>query len=211
MLEVTNSTFDWPQSIVELDFIARRKNFPGAEIDSLWRTHDMLARLFSGRYRGSGRPFINHLAGTAGLALIHGSDVVEVLASFAHAAYAQGEFGRLKAGASTANRRAVRTVIGASAESLVFDYDSFDWLALLDKQARGEKLDLDDRKRSLLFMKIFNELDDSRDCGVYNPSWCENCLVRLELGAGVAETCRPALHCKTLTAACWRTSQPGAR
>ena len=177
----------WPQSIVEIDAAARAQNMPEREIKRLWETHDLLAKLFSGQYRGSGRPFINHLSGTAGLALVHAGDSSEILASYAHAAYTQGDFGRLTTGASPANRKTLRAVIGEAAEALVFNYDDFDWITLLEQYSLGEELFVSDSGRRLLFIKILNELDDSMDCGVYDTNWCEQCLHRLELGASVVD------------------------
>ena len=43
----------------------------------------------------------------------------EVLAAYAHAAYAQGEFGRARRGASKANRRELRTAVGDAAEAII--------------------------------------------------------------------------------------------
>jgi len=188
MSKMSNTTLftpEWPQSIVDIDAAARAKNMPESEIERLWATHGLLAKLFSGQYRGSGRPFISHLAGTAGLALAHDGDHDEILASYAHAAYAQGDFGRLIQGASPANRRALRAVIGETAEDLVFKYDDFDWVRLLKQHSRDEKLSVSDDGRKLMFVKVLNELDDSMDCGVYDTSWCEQCLHRLDLGASL--------------------------
>ncbi len=179
---------DWPQSMVEIDSVARASSLPEEEIEHLWTIYDFLAKLFSGRYRGSGRPFVNHLTGTAGLLIMHSGNPAEIRAGFAHAAYTQGEFGKIKAGASASNREAVRSVIGEEAEALVFHYQDFDWLRILDRYSKGESLPISNVEKSLLFVRLANELDDSMDCGVYDIRWCQRCLHRLELGAKVAES-----------------------
>ena len=117
----------WPQTIVEIVSDAHAIGWSSEEMQQLWKVHVLMARLFSGRYRGSGRPFINHLAGTAALALRHGGGVTEVLAGYGHAAYEQGEFGRARQGASKANQRELRTAVGDAAEAIIADYAGFDW------------------------------------------------------------------------------------
>lgn len=176
----------WPQTIVEIDSDARAGGWSSEEIQQLWTVHDLMARLFSGRYRGSGRPFINHLAGTAALALRHGGGVTEVLAGYGHAAYEQGEFGRARLGASEANRRELRTAVGDAAEAIIADYAGFDWDGIAERRNADEVLALSSHEKQLLFVHIVNELDDSFDSGVYDATWCEGCLNRLAAGAEFA-------------------------
>jgi len=178
---------DWPQTIVEIDTLARSKKLPDQEIESLWQTHDVLAVLFAGRYRGSGRPFINHLAGTAGLALLHDRSYTEVLATYAHAAYEQGEFGQVATGGSKKNRQTLRAVIGEEAEALVYQYGDFNWLEILEQHSAGKAISLSRQQQQLLVMRLFNELDDSMDCGAYPARWTHECLHRLDVGASLAE------------------------
>jgi hypothetical protein len=176
----------WPQTIVEIVSDAHALGWSSGEIQQLWKVHVLMARLFSGRYRGSGRPFINHLAGTAALALRHGGGVTEVLAGYGHAAYQQGEFGRARSGASKANQRELRTAVGDAAEAIIADYAGFDWNGVAGRRNTDEVLTLSDHEKQLLFLHIVNELDDSFDCSVYDAEWCEGCLSRLAAGADFA-------------------------
>ena len=176
----------WPQTIVEIVSDAHAIGWSSEEIQQLWKVHVLMARLFSGRYRGSGRPFINHLAGTAALALRHGGGVTEVLAGYGHAAYAQGEFGRARPGASRANQRELGTAVGDAAEAIIADYAGFDWNGIAARRNTGEVLAASGHEKQLLFLHIANELDDSFDCSVYNAEWCEGCLSRLAAGAELA-------------------------
>jgi len=187
MTNIKFQPLEWPQSIVEIDALARASKIPDEKIDDLWRVHDLMAKLFSGRYRGSGRPFLNHLAGTAGLALIHGCDSKIVLAGYAHAAYAQGEFGGVIQGATEVNRKTLRAVIGDEAEALVFAYKDFDWLAQLEQFSSATQLSVSDQDRSLLLVRFVNELEDSMDFSVYDKNGFEQCLSRLSKGAAMAD------------------------
>jgi hypothetical protein len=189
----------WSQSIVEIVADAHAIGWL-SEVQPLWKAHALMARIFSGRYRGSGRPFINHLAGTAALALRHGGGVTEVLAGFGHAAYEQGEFGRARSGASKANRKEVRDAVGEAAEALIADYDGFNWNEIAKRGNTGEVLVLSGHQKQLLFLHIVNELDDSFDCGVYDAEWCEGCLVRLTAGAEFARAMGNGSLCDQLDA-----------
>lgn len=179
-------TQHWPQTIVEI-ISGPAIGWSSEEIQQLWKVHVLMARLFSGRYRGSGRPFINHLAGTAALALRYGGGVTEVLAGYGHAAYEQGEFGRARPGASKANRRELRTAVGDAAEAIIADYAGFDWNGIARGRNTTEALALCSHEKQLLFLHIINELDNSLDCGVYDAGWCEGCLSRLAAGAEFAK------------------------
>ncbi len=172
----------WPQTIVELDQLARSYIWPNAYISKLWSTHDYLSMLFSGRYRGSGRPFISHLTGTAGLSLMLGGDIIDVMLCYAHAAYEQGDFGLIRPGSTTRNRQSLRAEIGAQSEALVFDYHNFKWVEALQQAGSIEEMSLTDHQRRLVIARILNQLDDSLDCSVYDRVWFDDCIIRLELG-----------------------------
>jgi hypothetical protein len=173
----------WPQTIVELDQVAKSLRWSTSDILRLWSTHDYLSTLFSGRYRGSGRPFINHLVGTAGLSLMSGGDLSEVLLCYAHAAFEQGEFGHVKQGPTSKNRRDLRFHIGAKAEALVFNYNRLDWLTAVRRFNDCPSSPLIDHQSAVLAARIFNQLDDSLDCSAYDQTWFDECSERLEIGA----------------------------
>lgn len=175
----------WPQSIVEIIADVHTIGWT-ADVQPLWQVHALMARLFSGRYRGSGRPFINHLAGTAALAMRHGASLTLVLAGYGHAAYEQGEFGRAQPGASKANQKEVSKAVGDAAAALIADYAGFDWSEFAKHRSIDATLVLSDHDKRLLFLHIVNELDDSFDYGVFDAAWREGCLARLAAGAKFA-------------------------
>ncbi len=110
-----------------------------------------------------------------------------MLAGYGHAAYEQGEFGRTRRGASEANRRELRAVVGDAAEAIIADYGGFDWNRIAARRDIDEVRALSKHEQQLLFLHIVNELDDSFDCGVYDAKWCEGCLNRLTAGAEFAK------------------------
>ena len=177
----------WAQCIVSLDAETRADGWSPADTERLWHTHDLMQSLFSGRYRGSGRPFINHLAGTASLALRYRGTTDEVLAGYSHAAYTQGRFGRPHAQRAE-NRAALAGVVGAVAERLAAQYDAVDWEEFAGRAGPGEIDGLSHEGKQVLFLQIVNEFDDAFDWFVYADGWRAGCIQRLQAGAEFAHT-----------------------
>jgi hypothetical protein len=175
----------WPQTIVELIPLVTEAGWSEELITTLWATHELMARLFAGRNRGSGRPFLNHLAGTASLTLAHGGSPEQVLAAYAHSAYEQGEFGRMRPGDTPANRAELRAAIGAAAEALVVDYTHCRWESLGTRFASSDGNNTDGSDCSCLLLRVSNEIDETFDRPVYGAAWLEQRLDRLDEGAAL--------------------------
>lgn len=93
----SHADLDRPMQIGELaqtrsglfDLAAARGNAP-AEVADLALCYGLAARLVNGGYRPCGRPFINHLAGTAAVLLRNDLRIEIVAAGLLHAAYSHG-------------------------------------------------------------------------------------------------------------------------
>lgn len=131
---------------------------PHADRIRIRHAYDLAAELFAGRYRGSGKPFVAHLVGTASVLARHGGSLDLVLAGLLHAAYEQGDFGALRRGMTTRNRRRLRSVIGGDAEGLVARYTQFDWSQIPDEIAEPD--------RPVVTLRIANEIDECLDRGL---------------------------------------------
>jgi (p)ppGpp synthase/HD superfamily hydrolase len=177
----------WAQCIVTLDRAAMKAGWSGSGRRALWTAHDLMAELFAGRYRGSGRPFMNHLAGTAALALDSGAGEDEVVAGYAHAAYEQGEFGRPEAGASEANRAELRRAIGADAEEIVHRYATLPWFSRLPDGPDAVLAGAGSVERSVLLLRACNALDDALDYHVHAEDARRIFRDELEASAQIAE------------------------
>lgn len=121
-----------------------------ADLGRAGAAHELALRLFAGRFRASGKPFLAHLVGTASIAQAHGGAPGVVLAGLLHAAYAQDGWGDGLAGAAAARRAVVAGAAGAEAERLVAGYTRLRWPA-----TEGEP--------ALLFLRVANELEDHLD------------------------------------------------
>ena len=157
--------------------------------------YDLAARLFSARYRGSGKTFIAHAVGTADVVAAVDGRPELVLAGLLHAAYTVGDFGSARRAGEGERRRAVRDVIGDAAEQLVFDYAGTDWHAVGAVDACG---------RDLAVLRMANELEEHCDLGARycDPSGAiSNTADALRVMAALAERLeRPQLAAALLDA-----------
>ena len=127
--------------------------------------YDLVAKLFSGQYRCSGKPFVAHLVGTASVVAATDDRVEMVLAGLLHAAYESGDFGARVA--ATDQREIVRGTVGAGAEHLVHAYYRTPWS--LDELSRAvvdaERGPLSVPRRDVLLLRVANEIDEHADFG----------------------------------------------
>ncbi len=118
-----------------------------ADIARLGRSHALALRLFAGRHRGNGKPFICHLAGTASIAATFEMAPDAVLAALLHAAYQQGRWPR-----GEDRRAAVIAAAGPAVEALVDAYTRLPWPARLEEAPPV-----------VLLLRLANELEDHLD------------------------------------------------
>lgn len=122
--------------------------------------YEFATTLFAGHCRASGKPFLAHLVGTASILAALGVEPATVAAGLLHAAYDQGDFGITR----WRNRRArVRVAIGGAAETLVWIYHERGWNDLAVVRARDGLDTLTKIDRTIVLMRLANELDDNLD------------------------------------------------
>lgn len=133
--------------------------------------YDLALQLFSASFRGSGKPLLSHLVGTASILTSNGQPTTVVCAGLLHAAYALGDFGDGRFGIAPWKQARVRAAVGATVEDLVARYTGFQWNAhtIPDIEARVQALTGPDR--DVLVIRLANELEDHLDCGVL---YCSN-------------------------------------
>lgn len=122
--------------------------------------------LFTGSYRGSGKPFVTHLVGTASALVALRLPVAVVAAGLLHAAYQLGDFGAGWLGSSDLKRTQVRQRMGDAIEALIDRYTRMPWAVetpseLLQRLERNQDMD-----RDVVLMRLANELEDHLDLGI---------------------------------------------
>jgi len=140
--------------------------FDASALAAVRRAYDMAAELWSVNFQSSGRSFLCHAVGTAGLVARHGGSPPAILAAVLHAAYNTSGFGVRIRGATRKRRRRVRDVIGVEAEALVFRFYELGnefgtrWDGIL---AGGGASGLSAEDRAVLLIRICNDIDDVTD------------------------------------------------
>lgn len=77
-----------------LQWLAAERGYSDDDIMFLCRAYRLAMALLENYYRPCGRPFINHLAGTASVLLFYGCPIPHVLAGLLHASLTHGPKGR---------------------------------------------------------------------------------------------------------------------
>lgn len=152
----------YPQLVTQL----ARQEWSSDDLRLIRRAFDLAATLFVGAERGSGKPFIDHLVGTASGVVVGGGRPEDVAAALLHAAYDQGDFGDGRTGPRPTHRWTVRAAVGERVELLIHGYHVLGWTAEVAREAVGAIGALDDVSRSVLLIRIANELDDAVDGGL---------------------------------------------
>ena len=153
-----------PQTNIQLYGQMLTAGYSDVEMDGVARAYDLAQRLFSAGFRGSGRPFLCHLVGTASILARDRAPATEVTVALLHAAYAAGEFPfDMHRAVSKRKRDWVRQAIGDEAEQLTLAYQEFAWNhAALVRLADG----VSSRELALVRLRLANELDDLADDGL---------------------------------------------
>jgi (p)ppGpp synthase/HD superfamily hydrolase len=104
--------FPYAQTNLQLYRQLAGEGYAAAEIESVAGAYEVGLRLFPGTYRGSGKPFLAHLVGTASvLASLHQRTPL-VVTGLLHAVYTHGEFGNGWRGMSAPKRAEIRRAVG---------------------------------------------------------------------------------------------------
>jgi (p)ppGpp synthase/HD superfamily hydrolase len=160
----------YAQTNVQLFNQLRSDGYSKKERACLLNSYEFGMRIFTGLYLASGKPFIDHLVGTASiLASLH-APVEVVAAGLLHAAYLHGDFGSIRKGVSKAKREQVRRAVGEQIEEYIARYDRLP-LGLQKTAALHNRFDdLDTLDHTVLLMRLANQLEHHLDLGaLYFP------------------------------------------
>ena len=122
--------------------------------------YELAATLFIGLLRGSGKPFLAHLVGTASALAAMKTPVAVIAAGLLHASYDQGDFGIMR---WRRRRQRVRAIAGSDAEAFVWHYHEMPWSPAQIPLLQGRVARLSTMDRIVVQMRLANELDDNLD------------------------------------------------
>ena len=141
----------------------RSNGYSAAELVMVAEAYRTATKLFAGRFRPCGRPFVSHLVGTSAILVWLKAPMPIVIAALLHAAYQEGDFANSLEGISARKRKELREAIGAEAEELVAAYTagSRSLAGIMASYARFHQMS--SAERDILLIQLANELDDYRD------------------------------------------------
>lgn len=167
----------YAQTNLQLFAQLRRSGYKTADIALIHHAYALGVKLFAASFRGSGKPLLCHLVGTASvLASIHESPQI-VTAGLLHAAYSLGDFGSGRMGITPAKRDRLRRAVSPEVEDLVTRYTSFAWNKDTISTILSGVRTLKPIERDVLVIRLANELEDHLDLGVL---YCRNADTRRE-------------------------------
>lgn len=185
------------QSNIQLYGQLQKRGYADDSISDVARAYRLAQELFSAKFRGSGRPFLCHLVGTASILARDFAPAYMVISGLLHAVYSSGLFPfDMHRRISTRKRVMVRNVVGDKVEELLVAYDGLPWnQSALENFAEYTP----PAQHEVLKIRLANELDDLSDSGLYYSGAGKRSLIdspesRRLLTLLVARTEMPALE-----------------
>ena len=163
-----SSSSRYAQTNLQLFDQLRSLGYPPSERVRISDCYEFAMRLFPAMFLPSGRPFIDHLVGTASiLASLHTPDAV-VAAGLIHAAYLHGDFGDIRKGITRNRQQKVRSAVGGVVEDYVARYHRLRWNSTQMPGLHAAITDLASVDREVLLIRLTNEMEHCLDLdGLY--------------------------------------------
>lgn len=176
----------YAQTNLQLFHQMREHGYGSADLAAVGRAYDFATQLFTAKFRGSGKPLLSHLVGTASVLCALEAPARLLAAAVLHAAYIFGEFGDGRPGVTPAKRAVLRQVVGKDTEDVIARYHALPWheTTVAALYARVDSLSPADVE--VLLVRLANELEDHLDLGVL---YCGNGQKRREVIASSLHLC----------------------
>ena len=156
----------YAQTNLQLYTQLRRDGYRDEDLRTVRKGYDLAMQLCSASFRGSGKPLLAHLVGTASILASIKQTPAIVTAGLLHAAYALGDFGDGRMGVTDQKRNRVREAVGGEIEDLIARYTAFDWNRNTIPSICQRVETLTPGERDVLVIRLANELEDHLDTGV---------------------------------------------
>lgn len=170
----------YAQNILQLHTQLRERAMPLQDQAYLSTAHRLAADLFSGQTRGPGKPFLEHLVGTASILVTCNANLPLVAAGLLHAAYDQGDFGVGLTGRHQHKKAEMVRVIGAEAENHVSGYHHLRWNSDYIRSLPKTLASLPEASRRIVLIRLANELEEHLDCAIQFTANAEERLTRMD-------------------------------
>jgi hypothetical protein len=137
------------------------------DIAEIARAYRLAVTVFTGLYRVSGKTFLSHLVGTAGLLASRRASLALVQAGLLHAIYMNGDLG-FQPGMrqSVRKREYVRKLVGEEVEVLISEYDALRWTPATIRRCRHQYTTLSPIQKDTVLIRLANVYEDFMDEGM---------------------------------------------
>ncbi len=154
------------QTVVQLFNQLFACGYSQGDLSLIGSAYHLAMKLFTGRFRPSGKTFLAHLVGTASILAKLPVDAQLVAAGLLHAAYHAGDFGPSKKLDLEHKRAHVRTMQGERVEELIWAYHELTWTeeTIKDLYPRVDRLGR--CQRNVLLIKLANVLEEALDSSI---------------------------------------------
>lgn len=149
----------YAQTNIQLFNQLRDEGYSPREVARLRAVYEFALHIFTGRYQPCGKPFLDHLVGTASiLASLH-RPIAVVIAGLIHAAYMYGDFGSPRRSMTRGKRRQLRQTVGEEVEKYVARYTTLRWAGETIPVLWSKLTSLNSLDREVLLMRLANEME----------------------------------------------------
>ncbi|MDB9419185.1 HD domain-containing protein [Microcystis aeruginosa CS-563/04] len=154
------------QTNIQLFHQLQEAGYNDRDLICIHQSYQLACRLFTGFFRGSGKPFLAHLVGTASILVSIESPIEIVAAGLLHATYELGDFGDGSQGVSSKKRNKIKQQVGKKIESYIARYTALKWNQSSAINIFNHLEKLDQTQKEVLLIRLANELEDYHDSGV---------------------------------------------
>jgi hypothetical protein len=156
----------YAQTNLQLYEQMRHQGYDLEDITRMKQGYDLAIKLFSGQYRANGKPFLNHLVGTASILLSRNLPVHLAITGLLHASYSHGKLAFPGINLRSVKRRELQKVIGREIEGLICEYTKFRLTPAIVRRLTEYPQSLGAIQRSVILVRLANDLEDHLDNGL---------------------------------------------
>jgi gluconolactonase len=156
----------YAQTNLQLFNQLRGDGYSKADLGLVRDAYELAMLLFSGRFQPSGKSFIAHVVGTAGILASLRLTAPVVAAGLLHNVYESGDFSDGRNGISQARRRKIRKALGPEVETYISKFPALYWEPKTTQIARHDPDKLDPTDRAVLLILFAEHLEHLLDLDV---------------------------------------------
>lgn len=163
-MPIDNFVYPYVHSLPRLIRQCLEKGHARQDVVKLKTAFEIAAELHGSSFRGSKKPFMEHLVRTASILLIHGAPFDLVKASLLHAVYMGNTSSKHHLTCTDQNRTLLKHLVGSKVEAIVHEY-----LLLSTASPQDHRTDLAEVdetpivKAQAIIVKIANDIEDLLD------------------------------------------------